>query len=305
MLLGLKANVPAVITSHKETRFGITLEKEDLSNVAGSLTIKPQSSVNCNLLIRRNRFSDPIVFKGDVILAPSLLDINKIGGLHFKSKILTFTAKISEEKFSINLRTVKLEESTLMSPDEWVKFFSLAQAISRDGFSLSLEPEGLDPLSLPDARALLEIEEDVVAFDIENAKRLRRLVEMAGALDYVQITYSEICQQADNISSGFSILNNAEEISPLSFQIVPHEHLPAIPDSLEGMHVNFVCCGKDLIVWSAAVILDKTTEGKIIKFASKSVSLEELRKIPVEKYFSFVEQVREKVGAGVLMAREL
>ena len=305
VMLGLKSEVPAKILAQSEIRFGITLQREDLSNVAGALTVQPHSPVQGGFVIRRDRFSDPISLKGEIAMAPSPKDFKKVGGILFRNKLLTFVGKMLDDKFAINPNLLEIKEGTILFSKDWLQVFRIIQAVRQDGFSIAVEPPGLKRLYLDKMSALMSVEEDIVTFDVENAKRVVRLVEMAGAIDDAQISFKELCQQTDLISAGHALLSGQDVLTPLSFEIENNEQISSIPEIVDGIHINFFSCQDIIIAWLATVQLKKEVKGDLVKFVSSSINFEEIVKMTIDEYSIYVEQARVRAGTGIFLAREM
>lgn len=303
VLLGLKANVPATITDRSETRFNIEI-KDDEIPAEGEISITPKPTSGCRVILRRDRYATPVSLSGLVYTAPRIDDFTKVGAIAARCDLIDVICKIDDKKLNLTLKTPPISSETRMSPQQWLNYFKIAQAVSTDGFSLEIRSDQGAPLVLKDLKKLRELDDTVISFDIGATKMLSDVLEMAGISGDIHVSYDEIIQQHSLTQSAYLIMNNDPDMTPLSFDAEVDENID-ISHISKGVHVNYITIAGVMYAWSADVKLKNARNGKLVSFSSISVDFREIRSFNPHEYRVYVSTLAKADPDAVIMSRDL
>ena len=135
-LLGVflgKTRIPVSDLHTYETRFGIKLETNDLPGVR-DFQFNPIPQDTCEVTIRRDRYSDPATYRGEVYFPPR---VGQKVIACIKTKM--FELIVSGDKLSFNSKEVSADKPVL-SPSEWRNFFLMADALANGNAILEIKP---------------------------------------------------------------------------------------------------------------------------------------------------------------------
>ncbi|MDR6873577.1 hypothetical protein J2Y55_004604 [Bosea sp. BE125] len=280
-----------------ETRFGIKLETGDLTGVH-AIRFQPFPFDSCEVVVRRDKFSEPATFKGHIYMPP------KVQGADFAARIVTdmFEVNFRGTQFSLNTTEVTLDLPVL-TPSVWRKYFLLADALSAGAAVMEIRPGNRAVRSMKHVmNGKVEIDRQELEIGLETSPRLTTLIGRVGASEEPSLSRAQLVLQEEYIASAHAIVSG-KSVTPLCFSVA-EDAAHQLGQEMRGLHVNYVSFEKDFLVWAADVVFERSAESPN-KFTAKELTFREIAIIKPETYAKYLDELRDEAKAEIVMSREL
>ncbi|MGO7860214.1 hypothetical protein ACC676_01180 [Rhizobium ruizarguesonis] len=280
------------------TRFGITLEKDDIPD-EGEVKIQLERADTCLLTIRRDRFAEPAVFNGEIFFAPSQTTDD------LAARIVTdgFEIVIRGSNFSFQSQTMK-PDTPLLSPTEWRNYFLMADALVHKDATIEIRP-GTAAIGTIRHRVSGNVNgapRDFVLQGLTASGMLTTVIKHIGVADEPKISLSDLLSQVEEIGSVHTLLTGEELLTPLGFEV--EGDLPAhVGDQIKAVHANYVLLASQIIVWVVDADMKRETSDGRSRFVSTRLDLRELTILPAERYETYIKDLAD--GSTMIMSRLL
>lgn len=280
-----------------ETRFGVKLALQEFEP-GTRIHIKPVPVDTCDVIVRRDRYSEPATVKASVYTTP------KVAGVEFGMLISADQLEIEFRGGKMKFQTgVITSESPLMTVGSWRNHLLLLTALGTKGAILEIRPRNpRHPRIRQELPGAAGLDVRSLTHWLTVAGRLDGLVTKAGTTEQPTLSMELLTSQEDRIASAYAIMTGEADVT-LGLT-VNGELPPSTPSSMNGVYVDHLRFREGLMVWTADVVFERST-GNPAAFACTQVDFRSIELMVSSEYEPFLKDLGDMHGAGLVVAREL
>lgn len=279
-----------------QTRFGVKLALQEFEP-GTRIHIKPVPIDTCDVIVRRDRHSEPAAVKASVYATPKMVGVE-------------FGMLISADRLEIEMRGGKMKfqtgaitsESPVMTVGAWRNHLLLLTALGTEGAILDIRPRNpRHPRIRHKLSGAAGLDVRSLTHWLTVAGRLEGLVAKAGTTDQPTLSKGQLTSQADRIASAHAIMTGETEVA-VAFT-VDGELPPSTPSAMKGVYVDHLRFADGLMVWCADVEFEREADDHAA-FTCTHAEFRSVEMMSESEYEPFLKDLGT-LGAGLVVAREL
>jgi hypothetical protein len=300
IFLGLKKNASASEIEASVTRFGVALPEPGHSEEDALISIEPSSFDTCNIIVRRDFFAQPCIFKAEVFLPP----LPNLPAEHFKVLIKSEFLSLLFAKNSWSIQAHAID--TPQAPSAWASYWRLAHALSSGTGTIEITADAhpinrtLDITDKADGPSPSQC-----AFMVAMWDKVISIFKFAGISDDCLVSHSVIDGNLQKIDFVYQLINSQSISTRASFTTELREVLPNNL-ALDMLYIDYIELGGITLAYFGVASVIGTVGDVEIVWQAKTLSLKKIAQIRLGRvqYDQMAEAAAKEMGCVNIWKQE-